>query len=69
MQDSSTSQMIFSVAEQIAYLASRITLLPGDVILTGTPAGVGMARKRFLKAGDTVKCWIEGIGELNTLIA
>lgn len=69
MQDSNTSQMIFDIAEQIAYLSSRITLLPGDVILTGTPAGVGMARKRFLKAGDTVKCWIEGIGELNTPIA
>ena len=68
MQDSNTSQMIYSVAEQIAYLSSRITLLPGDVILTGTPAGVGMARKRFLKAGDHVKCWVEGIGELNTMI-
>ena len=68
MQDSNTSQMIFSIAEQIAYLSTRITLLPGDVILTGTPAGVGMARKVFLKAGDHVKCWIEGIGELNTPI-
>jgi 2-keto-4-pentenoate hydratase/2-oxohepta-3-ene-1,7-dioic acid hydratase in catechol pathway len=68
MQDSNTSQMIFSIAEQIAYLSTRITLLPGDVILTGTPAGVGMARKRFLKAGDTVKCWIAGIGELTTPI-
>jgi 2-keto-4-pentenoate hydratase/2-oxohepta-3-ene-1,7-dioic acid hydratase in catechol pathway len=69
MQDSNTAQMIFSVAEQIAHLSSRLTLLPGDVILTGTPAGVGMARKRFLKAGDRVKCWIEDIGELNTLIS
>lgn len=68
MQDSNTEQMIFSIAEQIAYLSSRITLLPGDVILTGTPAGVGMGRKLFLKAGDHVKCWIEGIGELNTFI-
>ena len=69
MQDSNTSQMIFSITEQIAYLSTRITLLPGDVILTGTPAGVGMARKKFLKAGDTVKCWIDGIGELNTPIS
>jgi 2-keto-4-pentenoate hydratase/2-oxohepta-3-ene-1,7-dioic acid hydratase in catechol pathway len=61
--------MIYSVAEQIAYLSSRITLLPGDVILTGTPAGVGMARKLFLKAGDHVKCWVEGVGELNTFIS
>lgn len=63
MQDSNTGQMIYSVAEQIAHLSSCITLNPGDVILTGTPAGVGMARKRFLKPGDTVRQWIENIGE------
>lgn len=62
-QDSSTSQMIFSVAEQIAALSSRVTLLPGDVVLTGTPAGVGLPRKTFLRGGQTVKLWIEGIGE------
>ena len=41
-QDSNTAEMIFSVAEQIAFLSSRVTLYPGDVILSGTPAGVGM---------------------------
>jgi 2-keto-4-pentenoate hydratase/2-oxohepta-3-ene-1,7-dioic acid hydratase in catechol pathway len=56
--------MIFSTAEQIAMLSSRVTLYPGDLILTGTPAGVGMPRRTFLKAGDTVKLWIEGVGEL-----
>ena len=64
MQDSHTGKMIFSTAEQIAMLSSRVTLCPGDLILTGTPAGVGMPRRTFLKAGDTVKLWIEGIGDL-----
>jgi 2-keto-4-pentenoate hydratase/2-oxohepta-3-ene-1,7-dioic acid hydratase in catechol pathway len=63
MQDSNTSNLIFDVAEQIAMLSSRVTLQPGDVILTGTPAGVGAGRKRFLKSGETVKLWIERIGE------
>jgi 2-keto-4-pentenoate hydratase/2-oxohepta-3-ene-1,7-dioic acid hydratase in catechol pathway len=63
-QDSNTTQMIFSLAEQIAYLSTRITLYPGDLILTGTPAGVGMARKEFLKAGDVVKVWVEDVGTL-----
>jgi 2-keto-4-pentenoate hydratase/2-oxohepta-3-ene-1,7-dioic acid hydratase in catechol pathway len=64
LQDSSTSQMIFTTAEQIAHLSTRVTLQPGDLVLTGTPAGVGMGRGRFLKAGDAVRLWIEGIGEL-----
>jgi 2-keto-4-pentenoate hydratase/2-oxohepta-3-ene-1,7-dioic acid hydratase in catechol pathway len=64
MQDSHTGKMIFSTAEQIAMLSSRVTLYPGDLILTGTPAGVGMPRRTFLKTGDTVKLWIEGIGDL-----
>jgi 2-keto-4-pentenoate hydratase/2-oxohepta-3-ene-1,7-dioic acid hydratase in catechol pathway len=61
--------MIFSTAEQIAMLSSRLTLQPGDLVLTGTPAGVGMGRKRFLKAGDTVRLWIEEIGELSHSMA
>jgi 2-keto-4-pentenoate hydratase/2-oxohepta-3-ene-1,7-dioic acid hydratase in catechol pathway len=64
MQDSNTSKLIFDTAEQIEMLSSRVTLHPGDLVLTGTPAGVGMGRGRFLKAGDTVKLWIENIGEL-----
>ena len=65
MQDSSTSKMIFDTAEQIAMLSSRVTLQLGDLVLTGTPAGVGVPRRVFLKPGDTVKLWIEGIGELS----
>lgn len=65
MQDSSTDRMIFSVAEQIAWLSTRLTLQPGDLILTGSPAGVGVPHGRFLKAGDTVSLWIERIGEMS----
>ncbi|HTH96052.1 MAG TPA: fumarylacetoacetate hydrolase family protein [Stellaceae bacterium] len=61
-QDSSSNAMIFTLAEQIAYLSSRMTLHPGDLILTGTPAGVGNARREFLQPGDVVKVWIDGIG-------
>jgi 2-keto-4-pentenoate hydratase/2-oxohepta-3-ene-1,7-dioic acid hydratase in catechol pathway len=68
-QDSNTGKMIFNLAEQIAHLSSRLTLHPGDLILTGTPAGVGAGRREFLKAGDVVKIWIERIGELTTKMA
>jgi 2-keto-4-pentenoate hydratase/2-oxohepta-3-ene-1,7-dioic acid hydratase in catechol pathway len=67
-QDSSTAQMIFTVAEQIAYLSSRLTLHPGDVILTGTSAGVGSGRGEFLKAGDVVSVNIERIGTLTNVM-
>jgi 2-keto-4-pentenoate hydratase/2-oxohepta-3-ene-1,7-dioic acid hydratase in catechol pathway len=68
-QDSHTSRMIFSLADQIAHISTRITLHPGDVILTGTPAGVGLARNEFLHAGDVVRVWVEGIGTLSSQIA
>lgn len=69
MQDSNTSEMIFSAAEQIAHLSTRMTLQPGDLILTGTPAGVGMGRGRFLRPGETLRLWIEGIGELRHTVS
>ena len=69
MQDSNTGKMIFDTAEQIAMLSSRVTLQPGDLILTGTPAGVGMGRGRFLKPGEKLKLWIERIGELEHAVA
>jgi 2-keto-4-pentenoate hydratase/2-oxohepta-3-ene-1,7-dioic acid hydratase in catechol pathway len=56
--------MIYTINEQIADLSGRMTLWPGDIILTGTPAGVGSARGEFLKAGDVVRITIERIGEL-----
>jgi 2-keto-4-pentenoate hydratase/2-oxohepta-3-ene-1,7-dioic acid hydratase in catechol pathway len=68
-QDSNTGQMIFNLAEQIAHLSSRLTLHPGDLILTCTPAGVGAGRNEFLKAGDVVKIWIERIGSMTSKMA
>ena len=68
-QDSNSKDMIFNLAEQIAQLSSGMTLHPGDVVLTGTPAGVGSSRGEFLKAGDVVKIWIEKIGTLTTKMA
>lgn len=68
-QDSHTSKMIFTLAEQVAHLSTRITLYPGDLILTGTPSGVGLARKEFLKSGDKVRVWIERIGTLSNRMA
>jgi 2-keto-4-pentenoate hydratase/2-oxohepta-3-ene-1,7-dioic acid hydratase in catechol pathway len=68
-QDSSTAQMIFSVAEQIAFLSSLITLRTGDVILTGTPAGTGVESNSFLRRADTVSVEIEKLGRLVTHIA
>lgn len=67
-QDSHTSRMIFTAAEQIAHLSTRITLYPGDVVLTGTPSGVGAERGEFLKRGDMMKVTIEKIGDLVTKI-
>ena len=64
MQDSSSSNMIFSIAEQIAHLSTRLTLRPGDVIATGTPAGCGTPRGIFLKSGDRVKISIDNLGTL-----
>ena len=67
VQDSNTRDMIFDVPSLIAFLSGSTTLLPGTVILTGTPSGVGMGMKppRYLKAGDRVKVVIEGVGELS----
>ena len=66
MQDWNTDDMIFDVPTLIEFLSGSTTLLPGTVILTGTPHGVGMARKPpvWLQPGDTVTVEIEGIGEL-----
>jgi 2-keto-4-pentenoate hydratase/2-oxohepta-3-ene-1,7-dioic acid hydratase in catechol pathway len=68
-QDSNTAKMLFTLAEQIEQLAINMTLHPGDLILTGTPAGTGAESGEFLKAGDVVKVWIEGIGEFSNKIA
>jgi len=69
MQSDRTSDMIFSIGEQIAHLSSYVTLTPGDVILTGTPGGNAAFHGRFLKPGDEVEAWVAGIGTLTTRIA
>jgi 2-keto-4-pentenoate hydratase/2-oxohepta-3-ene-1,7-dioic acid hydratase in catechol pathway len=63
MQDSSTADMIFSCAEIVSYVSRFMTLLPGDVICTGTPQGVGMGRGRFLQLGDRLRLGVDGLGE------
>jgi 2-keto-4-pentenoate hydratase/2-oxohepta-3-ene-1,7-dioic acid hydratase in catechol pathway len=71
MQDAPTSQMIFSIPFLISYLSRGMTLLPGTLLLTGTPAGVGFARKPpvYLKSGDVFEVEVEGIGTLKNPIA
>ncbi len=71
MQNANTSDMIFGVAELIEYLSDSTTLLPGTVILTGTPSGVGFVRKPpvYLKPGDTMDVEIERIGTLTNTVA
>ena len=72
MQDARTADLIFSVPRLVAELSGVLPLLPGDIIFTGTPAGIGMARQppRFLAPGQVLETWIEGIGTMrNSCIA
>ncbi len=70
-QDANTRDLIFDIPTIIATLSAGITLLPGDVIATGTPAGVGIGFKppRFLKPGDVVKISIDRIGTLTNTVS
>lgn len=68
MQDALAGDMIFSIAEQISYASRFTTLKPGDVISTGTPAGVGMASGRYLDAGEVVTLEIPGLGRQRSAI-
>lgn len=67
MQRDRTSHLVFSVPALISHLSQTITFYPGDLIFTGTPAGVGLGREpeRFLQPGEILRSWIQGIGELN----
>jgi 2-keto-4-pentenoate hydratase/2-oxohepta-3-ene-1,7-dioic acid hydratase in catechol pathway len=67
-QDSHTSRMVFSIAEQLSSLSHQITLNPGDIVMTGTCAGVGMESGQFLKPGDRMRFEIEQIGILENRI-
>jgi 2-keto-4-pentenoate hydratase/2-oxohepta-3-ene-1,7-dioic acid hydratase in catechol pathway len=66
VQRDRTSRLIFPVAQLVAHLSEVLTLLPGDLLFTGTPAGVGMGREpaRYLAPGETLVSWIEGVGEI-----
>ena len=68
-QDSDAGKMIFSIAEQVARASEIMTLDPGDVLLTGTPAGVGVPSQKFLKVGDAIDAEIDGIGKLSVKVA
>jgi len=63
MQKSTTRDMIFNCQQLVSYISHFMTLQPGDVIPTGTPSGVGLGRKRFLKPGDTMRLAVAGLGE------
>ncbi len=66
VQDDRTSSMVFTVAEQLAFISERVTLEPGDLLMTGTPGGVGRARGRALRAGDEIEIEVESVGVLRT---
>ena len=66
MQNGSAKEMIWNIKEQISYLSSLLTLQPGNLIATGTPTGVGMGRGIFLKPGDSMRAWVENIGEIHS---
>jgi 2-keto-4-pentenoate hydratase/2-oxohepta-3-ene-1,7-dioic acid hydratase in catechol pathway len=70
LQDSNTREMVFGVAELVSVISQTIALVPGDIICTGTPSGVGFARKppRFLSHGDEVTVSIQGLGELTNTV-
>ena len=70
VQDGSTSKMVFNVPQLVSYISEFMTLLPGDVVSTGTPAGVGLGftPPRYLKNGDVVELGIEGLGEMSQTV-
>jgi 2-keto-4-pentenoate hydratase/2-oxohepta-3-ene-1,7-dioic acid hydratase in catechol pathway len=69
-QSSNTGQMIHNVYDQISYLSTAFTLVPGDLLATGTPEGVGVSRKPpvFLQSGDVVRCEIDQIGFIENCV-
>lgn len=67
-QDGSTSDMVFKIPEIIEAVSDGLTLEPGDVIATGTPSGVGLGTGKYLKHGDVVEVWVEGVGVLTNYV-
>jgi 2-keto-4-pentenoate hydratase/2-oxohepta-3-ene-1,7-dioic acid hydratase in catechol pathway len=71
VQDGRTSDLVFTVPQLVAELSAVVTLLPGDLVFTGTPSGVGAARQpaRFLAPGQTLDTWIDGVGTMRHTFA
>jgi 2-keto-4-pentenoate hydratase/2-oxohepta-3-ene-1,7-dioic acid hydratase in catechol pathway len=69
-QESNTGQMVFGVAELIGFISRTLTLEPGDLLVTGTPSGVGMAADppRFLGPGDRMRVEVDGLGQLDNTV-
>jgi 2-keto-4-pentenoate hydratase/2-oxohepta-3-ene-1,7-dioic acid hydratase in catechol pathway len=67
-QDANTSMMIFNTAEIVSFLSHIMTLLPGDIICTGTPSGVGHPKGRYLQEGDKIECRIDKLGKLTNIL-
>jgi 2-keto-4-pentenoate hydratase/2-oxohepta-3-ene-1,7-dioic acid hydratase in catechol pathway len=70
MQDGTTADLLFTVPQLVSFISRQITLEPGDLIATGTPAGVGVFRDPpvFLEPGDRIRCEIEGIGGVSNVV-
>ena len=70
VQISNTRELVFDSLDLVSYVSSFTSLAPGDIILTGTPGGVGLGRspQRFLRDGEVLTTWIEGIGELRNAL-
>ena len=69
VQEGTTAEMIFGVAETVAWLSRTVTLLPGDIIATGTPAGIGAMKGTFLRDGDTVSVEVDGLGAVTNPVS
>jgi acylpyruvate hydrolase len=69
VQEGTTAEQIFAVAELVAWLSRAMTLVPGDIIATGTPSGVGVAKGRFLRSGETVEVEVDGLGAVSNPVA
>jgi len=68
LQEGTTREQIFGVAEPVAWLSRTMTLLPGDIIATGTPAGVGASKGRFLREGEVVEVEVDGLGAVSNRV-
>jgi 2-keto-4-pentenoate hydratase/2-oxohepta-3-ene-1,7-dioic acid hydratase in catechol pathway len=69
VQEGTTADQIFTIAQTVAWLSRTMTLAPGDIIATGTPAGVGATKGRFLRSGDIVEVEVDGLGTVSNTVS